>query len=118
MIEILKEARGKILATRARGKLTKEDYELMVPTLEEMIKEYGNVRWYMELENFRGWEGKALWKDLKFDVQHINDFEKIAIVGEAKWEELMTVAMKPFTQADVKYFDEDNTAAAKVWIKG
>ena len=118
MIRILQETEGELLATRAVGKLTEQDYNILIPILEEKVKKYGEIKWYFEMDDFEGWEGKALWSDLKFDIRHRNDFEKIAMVGEDRWEKLMTDAMKPFTKADIKYFDVADRERAKEWIKG
>lgn len=39
------------------------------------------------------------------------------MVGEKKWQVWMTQLMKPFTSAEIKYFDIENEQAAKDWIK-
>ncbi|RYD91602.1 MAG: STAS/SEC14 domain-containing protein, partial [Sphingobacteriales bacterium] len=46
------------------------------------------------------------------------DFRRIAIVGEKKWHEWMATAMKPFTSAEVRYYDHSERAAALAWSRG
>ncbi|MGK7392859.1 MAG: STAS/SEC14 domain-containing protein [Candidatus Cyclobacteriaceae bacterium M2_1C_046] len=116
MLQIL-ENKDNLISTKATGTLTEEDYNTLIPMLEEKIENNQKVRWYFEMEDFDGWKVKALWEDAKFDAKHINDFEKIAMVGEKKWEKVMTDLMKPFTSADVKYFDAADKAKAINWIK-
>ena len=48
------------------------------------------------------------------DLKHADDYEKIAMVGEKKWQEWITRFMKPFTNAEVRYFDLKEKA--KAWI--
>ena len=117
MLQILEQSEGNVIATKATGKLTKTDYDKLLPVLHERLRQYKKLRWYFEMENFEGWELKAFWEDVKFDAQHANDFEKIAMVGEKKWQEWMTDLMKPFTSAEIKYFDLSQTHEAMRWIK-
>lgn len=116
MISIKTE--GNIIYTLAQQKLTTEDYEKLIPELERSVAEFNKIRWYFEMEDFKGWELNAFWEDIKFDVKHANDFEKIAVVGEKKWQEWMTDAMKPFTSPTIKFFDFENRKKAKQWIAG
>ena len=108
--------RGKILELRTTGKLTHEDYQAFVPTAERLIAAHGKIRLLMVLHDFHGWELAALWDDVKFDVKHLRDIERLAIVGESKWEKGMALFCKPFTSAEVRYFDHADVAAAKSWI--
>ncbi len=117
MIEILKESEGNTIATRASGKLTKTDYDQLLPLLYERLKQYEKLRWYFEMENFEGWELTAFWEDVKFDIKHAGDFEKVAMVGGKQWEKWMTDLMKPFTAVEIKYFDLDQREDALIWIK-
>ncbi len=116
MLQLLDFTQKNIIATKATGKLTEMDYGKLLPVLFNKMKDYGKVRWYFEMENFDGWELKALWEDVKFDIKHANDFEKIAMVGEKKWQEWMADAMKIFTSAEIKYFDLIEKEEAKKWI--
>jgi len=108
---------GKLLHVRAHGKLTKEAYELFVPAIEEQIQAHGKLRILFEMHDFHGWTAGALWEDIKFDVHHWKDIERLAIVGESKWEEGMAVFCKPFTSATVKYFDQTKLDEAKSWLE-
>ena len=59
----------------------------------------------VELIDFKGWTAGALWEDTKFAARHFNDIDRLAVVGDARWEKGITVFIKPFTKAQVKYFD-------------
>ena len=48
---------------------------------------------------------KLNYLDVKFDAKHANDFDKVAMVGEKKWEEKMSDLMGFFSSGEVKYFD-------------
>ena len=114
-IEIL--AVGKIVHVKASGKLTKESYETFAPVIDEQIQEHGKLRLLFEMHDFHGWSAGALWEDLKFDFKHWKDIERLAIVGESKWEQGMAVFCKPFTTARIQYFDHTQLDDAKSWIE-
>lgn len=115
--EVTEIAEGRIIEVQLTGKLTKEAYRHFVPLTEEQIKQFGKVRMLVIMHDFHGWEAGALWEDIKFDVKHFNDIERLAIVGESKWEKGMTVFCRPFTTAKIKYFDHSEIDAARQWIE-
>lgn len=107
---------GNTLEVRLTGKLTKEAYQILVPAVDEQIKEQGKLRILLILHDFHGWTMGAVWEDTKFDLKHWRDIERLAIVGESKWEQGMAVFCKPFTTAKIKYFDHTKLADAKKWL--
>ncbi|HEX4130943.1 MAG TPA: STAS/SEC14 domain-containing protein [Pirellulales bacterium] len=115
-VTIQEEAGGKTLVVGISGKLTKEDYHHFIPEVERLIKAYGKVRMMVTMHDFHGWEAGALWEDIKFDAKHFKDIERLALVGETKWEKGMATFCKPFTTAKVKYFDQKDAAQAHAWL--
>ncbi|MBL6445620.1 STAS/SEC14 domain-containing protein [Fulvivirga sp. 29W222] len=45
-----------------------------------------------------------------------NDFERVAIVGDKQWLEWGAKFAKPFTSAEVKYFDMSEKVEAMQWV--
>ena len=41
----------------------------------------------IELKDFEGWDFKGLWADLKFDVSHQEQMDRIAILGDKRWQD-------------------------------
>jgi len=109
---------GKTLEVHAGEKLTQADYQQLVPRFEALVQRHGKLRLLFDMSGFHGWDAKALWEDLKFDAKHFNDLERIAMVGEKKWQEWMSTFCKPFTTATVKYFDKNEMSEARAWLKG
>jgi len=98
------------------GKVTRQDYETQGPLIEELIKQHGRLRLLVELRDFYGWTFGGLWEDIKFDAKHFRDVERLAIVGEKRWHEGMTLFCKPFTTAKVRYFESFEIAEARQWL--
>jgi hypothetical protein len=105
-----------LLEVHLTGKLTKEFYEKLAPAVEKQIAEHGKLRILMIMHDFHGWTAGALWEDIKFEFKHWRDIEKLAMVGEAKWEKGMATFCKPFTKAKIRYFDLTQLEEARKWI--
>jgi hypothetical protein len=117
MIEQLPESHGKVLAFKLSGKLHDEDYKEFVPLIDKTAAEQGKVRLLVVFEDFHGWDLYALWDDIEFATTHCLSIERIALVGEKKWQAWMAKVCKPFTMAKIQYFDVSQPADAYKWIE-
>jgi stage II sporulation SpoAA-like protein len=116
VIEQLPSSSDKVLAFKMSGKLHDEDYKTFVPLVDAAIAQQGKVRLLAQFQDFQGWDAKALWDDIKFATTHCTKIDRIALVGEKKWEQWMAKVCKPFTMAKLRYFDAAELDAAKVWV--
>ncbi|MEA3552953.1 MAG: STAS/SEC14 domain-containing protein [Campylobacterota bacterium] len=98
------------------GTLTHEDYKMMTPMIENSVKgiEHPKVKVLVDALDFDGWEMEVLWDDLKFSLGHIELFNKIAFVGNKKWEEYAVKISNWFMIGDIEYFE--NMDDALNWI--
>ncbi len=117
MIDQLPTGSSRILGFVLSGKLHDEDYQTFIPIVDAAVAAEGKVSMYVAFADFDGWDLHAAWDDIKFAVAHYSDFDRIAMVGDKKWEEWMARLCKPFTQATVSYFDVSETAAAWAWLR-
>jgi nucleotide-binding universal stress UspA family protein len=116
MFEILPVNRKDVFAFRASGKLSDADYRQFLPVLEGLIRDSGPLSLYIELEDFRGWEAKAAWDDLRFGMLHDRDFRRIAIIGDKSWEHSAIALANLFTRTDMRFFGKHDSAAAWAWL--
>src|ERR1700733_243287 len=110
------ENEGGVLTIHVSGKLTRADYAYFTPEFERLVKLNGKLRVLFDMAGFHGWDAGALWEDIKFDVKHFADIERLAMVGEKKWQQGMATFCKPFTSATVRYFDHADAAEARKWL--
>jgi hypothetical protein len=115
-LELEEETKGKALVVHLRGKLLKEDYSRFAPEVERLIREHGKIRILVDMHDFHGWTIGGLWEDIKFDAKHFNHIERVAMVGDKRWEEWMAKFCRPFTTAKIRYFDQSHMAEARAWI--
>ena len=105
-----------LLEVVANGKLSHEDYLHFVPKVEQMVKEHGKIRVLMDMIDFHGWDASALWDDTKFTFKHFSDISHIAMAGDKTWEKMMSKVCRPFTAAEVRYFDWSQLEEARAWM--
>ena len=117
-IKLVEKQDGKVLEVEVSGKLVHDDYQRFVPEFERLVQQHGKIRVLFEMVDFHGWEAAALWDDVKFDLKHFSDIERLAIVGDKKWEKGMSVFCRPFTTAQIRYFDRAAISEARAWIGG
>jgi hypothetical protein len=115
MIKILPETKDNFVALRLSGKLDDEDYTIIVPLLEKQIEAHGSITLFWEMVDFDGWTVPALWADTKFDLKHASDLDKVAMVGDKKWQELLKKLMRPFTSARLRFFESAERESALQW---
>ena len=108
---------GRMLEVFLSGKLVKEDYEVFVPEVERLVKPHGKIRMLVVMHDFHGWTAGALWEDTKFAAHHFSDIDRLAVVGETRWQQGMATFCKPFTAATVKYFDHTALNEARAWLQ-
>ena len=115
-IQLNEESGGKVLAVHVSGKLAAADYERFVPEFERLVRLHGKLNVLFDMTGFHGWTAGALWADTTFALHHFHDIERLAVVGEKKWQEGMATFCKPFTKATVRYFDHAEAASARAWL--
>ena len=116
MIETLPQASDNVLGFKMSGKLHDEDYKKFEPMVDAAVAKHGKVRMLAQFHDFHGWDLHALWDDIKFSTTHCTKIDRIALVGEKKWEKWMAGVCKPFTMAKIRYFDASEIEAAKAWL--
>ena len=107
---------GKILEIKATERLTSEDYRRFRPEVDKLIQRHGRIRVLFDMHDFHGWNAGALWQDIKFDWRHSAHIERLALVGEKLWQKWMAGFCRPFTKAEIRYFDHAATAEAHQWL--
>jgi hypothetical protein len=115
-IQLNEENGGNILVVDFSGKLEKADYEHFVPEFERLLRQHGKLRVLIDMTGFHGWEAGATWEDIKFDIRHFADIERLAMVGEKEGQRGMPSFGRPFTETTIRYFDRADAAAARKWL--
>jgi hypothetical protein len=113
MIEIVQEKNSNVVYIPVTEHLHKQDYELFVPTIGEIAKKHGKVRILFDLAQFNGWNRGALW----FGIRQFPDIERVAFIGDTRWESDVDLIAHAFTQAQIRYFEHERKEQAVAWVK-
>jgi len=113
----LEQSADRLCVLRIGGELKKSEFDAVQSELVTKIAGAGPVRLLVLLENFTGWERGAEWGDTDFFFSHGNDLERIAAVGDPRWEaKIMAFAGAAFRKGPVKFFPETGEAEARAWL--
>lgn len=115
-VEVRISGDGKVLEVDLQGVLHAEDYGEIEEALGRMIRERGKARILWRPQELRGWDLGALWQELKFDLRHFDDVERVALVGEPGWGKGAAVYSQALTTAQVRYFQPGEAEAAREWL--
>ena len=118
MIERLNKSHDGIIAFHAGGKLTHQDYaECLIPEVESALDDCGKISLFFEMEDFHGWEMQAAWDDLKLGLKINRNLERIALVGDSRWEKWLAGAAGLFADGEVRYYDHEHRDDAWEWLE-
>lgn len=113
----VKTPADRVVSLQVIGSLRQKDYDLFAAQLDSLIRQHGKLRVLVELVDFQGWTAGAAWKEVKLAIKHFDDIERVAIVGENRFERGMTGLAGAFTSAKVRYFDVERREEAESWIR-
>jgi len=115
-IEII-DAAGKLLQVKIRGMLKKADYDRMIQIAKEPIERHGKVRALVILEAFEDWERHEDWGDVSFMTEQGQHIEKMAIVGDEKWQDdALGFTAKGFRATAIEFFTPSRLSEARTWL--
>src|SRR5262245_52692216 len=80
-----------VLGFEARGHLEASDYtDVLMPAVRGLIDLGERVRIVLVFERFEGMSASAAWQDIKFGVEYLSRWERVALVTDLDW--MITVA--------------------------
>lgn len=118
MIEILPGFPDEVLAVRASGRVSANDYrETLVPEVRRRIERNGSLRMLFQLgPEFDGMTPGAMWSDATLGIRHWGDFGRIAVVTDVDWIASGVRLFTPFFRHAVKLYPNAGFDEARQWI--
>lgn len=94
------------------GKLTHQDYEVIIPVVERAIdaSKDKELDILVDMRDFEGWELEAMVDDFKLGLELKDIFNKMAVVGDKKWEKWSVEAMSHLTKGQMRFFEDYDEA--------
>lgn len=98
------------------GPLTRADFDALTAKADEMIEQFGQLRFLEVIEKIGKIQPSALWADFKWGPKHIKSFSHVAVVADQKWIEWMIVPFRKFMSCEVRVFHLDELEDARQWL--
>jgi hypothetical protein len=118
MLEKLSESSGPVVGYKVLGKVTPQDYQQLESEIQFLVDQSDDgVCLLLDLQEFAGEEVKAWLPDLKFGHHFHDKINKMAFVGDKRWEKWLTALADPFYAKDAKFFKPDETDKAWTWLR-
>lgn len=120
MIEILEDVPEGIVAVRARGTLTREEYDrVVVPLLDEARREGRRLRCLCEVgADYDGLTAGAAWEDVTLGLRSLRLFDGCAVVSDVVWIREVSRLVRFLMPCPVRVFDEQDRDKAAAWLAG
>jgi len=116
MLSTMERSTDQILGYTISGDMTKADYQTLVPAMSAVIGAQGSVSVLFDLTGFQ-WEKISAWgSGVDFGQQLHGKIDKMAIVGDKKWEHHLTKLAEPLDVKESKFFASDDDAWS--WLTG
>jgi hypothetical protein len=117
MFEILPESTETCIGFKISGEVTAEDYDALLPKLDEAIAAHGKINLLVLIEDFDFKGFDAAKKDFQFGTHQYRQVDKAAFVSDKKWLEWSIKIMDPFTRRkDEKTFEPEQLKEAWTWV--
>lgn len=115
MINIIPSGRNDLLEVEVTGNVTKDDMKEFERAFHEK-KTPGQEMNLLMVVNDMDMTMKTLKEDFMFDKEHMDEFNKVAVVSDKKWVEMGSKLENLMPGMEVKHFDKDHRADAVTWI--
>ena len=110
------DAPAGIVALKAEGDITKEDYEtVVIPAVDAATAGDTKARLVYVLSPGTDYKASAALADAKVGIEHFTDFKRIALVTDRDLLRGVVVAMGWLMPGKVKGFEHDEYDAAVAW---
>ena len=115
-IELSRKNGGEVLVVRIEGKVSPRDYSRCMPEIERLGEEDEDIRMRVEMADFEGWETTSSWEHMINKEPAVRNVRKIAFVGGREWRNWMSGFCRPFTNAEVRFFENEERDRAVRWL--
>ena len=114
MIEVINELPDNVVGIIAKGRVTNEECDTVLkPAMERSLKRHGKIRLYYEVgSRFPG----AGWDNLDVAIDHLPQWERIAIVTDTGWVRHTVNALRFLIASEVRVFTVLEAEEGRAWI--
>ena len=114
MIQIVDGLPDNVVGIVATGRVTnRECREVLRPLMQSSLSRHDKLRLYYEIDcRFPG----AAWEDLRIGLEHIPQWERVAVVTDVGWVRHTVNALRFLIASDVRVFTSFQAPEGRAWI--
>jgi hypothetical protein len=116
MYNILPQSKENAIWIQLKGRMSAQDYETLLPYIDEIIAHHGTIRILTDLRDF---EGVEFWTVLRTPPQafkYSSKVEKKAIITDESWIYTWARLLAPFFKTEVRCFPSSKIEEAWKWV--
>jgi hypothetical protein len=107
-----------IVTWNITGQLQQPDLTATQKYASDIIRKHGPIRILVIAEDFKGWAKAGDWGDLSFQIENDQYIEKVAVVVDKKWEDLVNMFIgKGLREFPVECFRPSEKDNAMAWLE-
>ena len=109
---------SQIITMLIEGKLTAGEFASIQQSLRSLLVKHGKSRILVLAEGFAGVQPSDDGSDTSFRVENGGLIERVAIIGEKKWEDLAAIfTCKSVRKSPVEFFQPAELRQARAWLE-
>lgn len=116
MIKILERSHDDVFGFEMSEDVSLDDIRRAEVGLNEAIEKYGKISWLVVMKTFKYTSLRAMYEDMMWLLKHLKHFDRMVVVGDKTWQELMIKADSLFFGE--KYFDISRLDEAWDYVEG
>jgi hypothetical protein len=116
MIRRLDDVGGGVLAYEASGTITRDDVRVVQDDLLTGNAPARGRRVLVDIVDVDGATMQAVWQDVKHTLDYVRYVDRMAVVGDERWQEWVAQAARLVPGVRVRYFEPDQRLEARSWL--
>ena len=120
MIQQLTDVPANMVAFKASGEVTKEDFEnIVLPAVKKLVDATGELNYMLVLEtSVKNFTAGAWMKDALLGIQNLTKWNRAAIITDSEGIKTFTDIFSKLMIGEFKGYSHSEQAAAVQWVSG
>ncbi|WP_207532503.1 STAS/SEC14 domain-containing protein [Desertivirga arenae] len=120
MVELLEDFPEHVVAYKASGAISKEEYtEIIMQRVNEVAEEFGMINFIVRLEtDMDNYSIGAFFNYVKISFQHFSKWKRMAIVSDERWLRMAYETLSLLVPGVIKTYPLGRFKEAKTWVSG
>lgn len=118
MIEVITDIPKNVAGFRAKGEVTKDDYQnVIVPEVTQLAKETGQINFLLYLDtDVRNFTAGAWLQDAMLGIRHLTKWNRAAIISDSEGVIKFTDAFSIAAPGEFMGFKKADYERAVLWV--